>query len=120
MTTRARAVPKVRVYWHAPPGLPRATLVREAKGETVERELGPRSRLTLAEAAAVLDRSPAEVYRAIRTGFLPARRVGEAVVVTFGACYRYIEEIKRDLAEARATEGEPTISAEEVHARLRR
>ena len=107
---------KTRAIW---PDLsvPRATLVQvTSRGEERERPVGPRTLLTLAEAAAVLDRSPAEVLRSIRAGFLRPVRRGSRRYVTMTACRDYVRELLADLAVARARSREPGIRtpAEEV------
>ena len=107
---------KIRVSW---PDLsvPRATLVQvTTRGEERERTVGPRTLLTVAEAAAVLDRSPAEVLRSIRAGFLRPVRRGSRRYVTMTACRDYVRELLADLAVARARSREPgiRIPAEEV------
>jgi hypothetical protein len=115
MTTRARTTsPKLRAWWHNPPATPRVTLARQVSGRTLEREVGPAGVLTLAEAAAVLDRPVADVRRAIRTRFLPARRRQGQLVVTVRACYRFREEERADgesamaaVARARQTGARP-------------
>lgn len=105
---------KIRVVW---PDLsvPRATLVRvTSRGEERERTVGPRTLLTLAETAAVLDRSEADVLRSIRAGFLrPVRRAGRRYV-TMTACRDYVRELLADLAIARARSRGLRIPAEEV------
>lgn len=119
-TVTAIAKPTIRVLWPNPAEL-RATLIHVTpSGRERERHVGPRAALTLAEAAAVLDHSRDEVRRAIRTGFLRAGRRSGRLVVTLGACHRYVRELQADLALARSTEGAPTIPADVVHARLTR
>jgi hypothetical protein len=84
---------KVRVWWHNPPGAT-ARLTVESSGEA--RDVGPRGLLTLAEAAAVLDRSEADVRAAIRTRFLRAVRRGSSLYVTLQALISYAREEQRD------------------------
>ena len=105
---------KIRVAW---PDLaePRATLIHvTSRGEERERTVGPRARLTLDEAAAVLDRSRGDVVRSIRAGFLRATRRGGRQYVTMLACRDYVRELLADLTIARARSREPRIPAEEV------
>lgn len=70
------------------------------RGQTLEREVGPNDLLTLAEAAAVLERPVADVRRAIRTRFLPARRRRRQVLVTVAACHRFLREEREDGQDA--------------------
>ena len=107
---------KIRVIW---PDLsvPRATLVQvTSRGEERERTVGPRTLLTVAEAAAVLDRSPAEVLRSIRAGFLRPVRRGSRRYVTMTAGRDYVRELLAGLAVARARSraSRIRIPAEEV------
>ena len=105
---------KIRMAW---PDLaePRATLIHvTSRGEERERTIGPRARVTLDEAAAVLDRSRGDVVRSIRAGFLRATRRGGRQYVTMLACRDYVRELLADLAIARARSREPRIPAEQV------
>ena len=79
-------------------------------GRTEERR-GPRSLLTLEEAGAVLERSTAEVVRAIDAGFLRALRRGSQVFVTPSACSEFLREEQEDRALARDRRRELTIPA---------
>lgn len=107
------AATKIRVIWPNP-SEPRATLVRvTARGER-ERTVGPRGLLTLDEAAAVLDRSRADVVRSIRAGFLRATRREGRRYVTMLACRDYVRDLLADLSVARTRSREPRVSAEEV------
>src|SRR5713226_4272943 len=96
----ARA-PKIRVY-RKTRSAPRVTLVRENRGRSFQREVGPRGLLTIEEAAAVLDRPVAAVRQSIRAGFLRAQRIGGHLVVTLAACHRYLREEAEDRAAIRA------------------
>jgi hypothetical protein len=121
-TTRYRA-PAIRVYRENPPGS-RVTLVRTVRGRERERVVGPRGQLTLAEAAAVLDRPVAEVRKDIRAGFLRARRDRGQAVVTLAGCDRFLREEREDgegalaaLEEMRRTGARP-IPSEQVFREL--
>jgi hypothetical protein len=107
-------VVKMRVVW-PDPSEPRATLIRVTpRGEERERTVGPRTLLTLDEAAAVLDRSRADVRRSIRAGFLRPVRRGGRDYVTMQACRDYRRELLADLAIARDRSRGPRIPATEV------
>jgi hypothetical protein len=80
---------------------------RLSSGRTVA--LGPRGLLDLDEAAEVLDRPRDQVLRAIRAGFLRARRRGGRVSVTLGACLDFLREEEEDRRLAQARKREPTI-----------
>lgn len=117
---------KVRVEWSAPPprswlkfaGPLEATIVREAAGRRARRrKVGPRARLTLEEAAAVLGRPREYVQRAVQTGFLRPVRDSRRHV-TLGACINFLREEEHEGRIAREREGEPTIPAEEVYREL--
>lgn len=116
--------PKVRVAW-ANPGEARATLVTTTRnGHTRERSLGPRTLLTLASAAVVLNRPVAEVRRAIDAGFLRAARPRPPVRVTLRACRAFLDEERADGVRARASleemrrTGAKPIPADVVHREL--
>jgi hypothetical protein len=99
----ARTQPKIRVYWENPPG---AALTIERllpSGRIIERALGPRGLLDLDEAAEVLDRPRDQVLRAIRAGFLRARRRGRALYVTVQACTDFLREEQADIEEQERT-----------------
>ena len=98
---------------------PRATLVVKAKyGRLRERVVGPRTLLTIEEAAAVLERPVAHVRRAIKARLLRAVRRGSRRYLTMGACAGFLREEKADLAAARARLHEPVRSSEEVYRQL--
>jgi hypothetical protein len=102
-----------------PGGAPCAVLTREHRnGSVEERTVGPRGRLDLTEAAAVLGESPDEVRRSIRAGLLDARRHGTRWVITLQACLQYLRELADDIAYLEAHQGEPTIPAEVVYRSL--
>ena len=110
------SIGKIRVIW---PNLsePRATLFHKTqRGEERERTVGPRALLTLEEAAAVLDRSRADVIGSIRSGFLRATRRGGRRYVTMLSCRDYVRELLADFAVARARSrgSRIRIPAEEV------
>jgi hypothetical protein len=117
---------KIRVEWSSPPprswlkfvGPFEATIVREATGgRTRRRKVGPRSRLTLEAAAAVLGRPREYVERAVRTGFLrPVRNSRRHV--TLRACVNFLQEEEYDGRIARDREGEATVPAEKVYRQL--
>lgn len=122
-TTPRRRAPLIRVYHENLPGS-RVTLVRTVRGQELERVVGPRGRLTLAEAAAVLDRPEREVRRAITGRFLAAQRDRGQVVVTLAACDRFLREEREDgegalaaLEEMRRTGARP-IPSEQVFREL--
>jgi hypothetical protein len=94
------------------------TLVRDVRGRRLEREVGPRARLTVEEAAAVLDRPVAAVRIAIRAGFLRVRQVGGRAMITLAECQRYLREESEDRAAVRARRQQRRYPAEKVHARL--
>ncbi len=94
------------------------TLVRESRGRRLERKVGPRGLLTLEEAAAVLARPVTMVRQSIRAGFLHARRTGGHLVVTLGACQRYLRDEVEDRAAIHARRHQRRYPAEEVHAEL--
>lgn len=100
-TTTRRRAPAIRVYRENPPGR-RVTLGHTVRGRELERVVGPRGRLTLAEAAAVLDRPAAEMRKDIRAGFLRALRDRGQVVVTLAACDRFLREEREDGEDALA------------------
>ena len=124
MPTKTRSSPKIQARWQTSGATPRLKLVREGHGGRDERNLGPRSLLDLDEAAAVLQRPRAEVERAIRTGFLAARREGRMIRVTVGACYRFLAEERADGQAARSAieemkrTGAKPIPAEQVYREL--
>ncbi len=118
---------KIRVEWSSPPprswlkfvGPLEATIVREAVGgRGRRRKVGPRARLTLDEAAAVLGRPREYVERAVRAGFL--RPVPDSRRhVTLRACVKFLQEEECDGRIAQERGGEATIPAEEVYRELR-
>lgn len=94
---------RIRVCWENPPG---GALIIERdmpSGRTAERALGPRGLLDLDEAAAVLDRSRDEVVRAIRAGFLRARRRRQQLYVTVQACTDFLREEQADITAQERT-----------------
>ena len=98
---------------------PRAILIFKAEdGRLRERVVGPRALLTIAEAAAVLERPVAHVRRAIKARLLRAVRRGGRECVTMGTCVGFLREEKADLAVARARLHEPVRSSEEVYRQL--
>lgn len=98
---------------------PRATLVFKAEGGRLRQRLvGPRSLLSLQEAAAVLDRPVAHVRRAIKARFLRAVRRGSRNYLTLRTCVGFLREEKADVAVARARLHEPVRSSEEVYRQL--
>jgi hypothetical protein len=116
--TAPRSTPKIRAVWPNP-AEPSATLVCETPtGQIRERQVGPRTILTLDEAAAVVKRSPEAVQQAIRAGFLRPVRGRDRRCVTMKACRDYVRELLADLAVARARAPEPGSPAEEVYRRL--
>lgn len=93
----ARAQTRIHVFWENPP---RGALTVERalpSGRTVERALGPRGLLDLDEAAAVLGRPRDQIIRAIRAGFLRARRRGQQRYVTVQACMDFLREERADI-----------------------
>jgi hypothetical protein len=98
---------------------PRATFVFKTEGGRLrERVVGPRALLTIAEAAAVLDRPVAHVRRAIKARLLRAVRRGGREYVTMSTCVGFLREEKADLAVARTRLHEPVRSSEEVYRQL--
>jgi hypothetical protein len=67
---------------------------------TSRRELGPRGRLDLDEAAAVLERSVDEVRGEIRAGFLQRVRGSRPMKVTIQALAAFLEEERADVKAA--------------------
>ena len=103
--------PRIREYrWENPP-TGAVYLRRDTSAGPEDERRGPRSLLTLDEAAVVLERSPAEVVQAIRAGFLRAQRRGSRVLVTPRSCRDFLDEEAEDRAIARARRREPTIPA---------
>ena len=98
LRTRRR---KLRVYWENPP---RATVYieRETANGRIEERRGPRSLLTIEEAAVALQRSSDDVLQAIHSGFLRAQRRGAKLFVTPQACRRFLDEEAEDRALALA------------------
>jgi hypothetical protein len=101
---------KIRVYWENPP-TGAVYLERTTPTGTTEERRGPRAALTIEEAGAVLERSIAEVKRAIDAGFLRVHRRGAHVVVTPGACLEFLREEAEDRTLARDRRREATIPA---------
>ena len=100
---------------------PRATLIFKAQGGRLrDRVVGPRALLTIAEAAAVLDRPVAHVRRAIKARLLRAVRRNGREYLTMGTCVGFLREEKADLVVARARLHEPVRSSEEVYRQLER
>ena len=113
---------KTRVAW-SHPGEARAMLVTtSSNGHIRERALGPRTLLTLTEAAVVLNRPVAEVRRAIDAGFLRAARRRPRTLVTLRACHTFLDEERADGARAALEEmrrtGENPIPADVVFREL--
>lgn len=93
---------RIRALWANPPSDAALTL---EYGDGTVRDLGPRGLLDLDEAAAALQRSPAEVQRVIRAGFLRSTRRGlRRPYVTVRACHEFLAEERRDAAAAAAAE----------------
>jgi hypothetical protein len=108
----------IRVVW-PDPAEPCATLIyRTASGRQRERHVGPRARLTLDQAGAVLGRNRDGVERAIRAGFLRTVRHNGRRYVTMQACRDYERERRADLALAEAHAHDPVSPSEEVYSRL--
>jgi hypothetical protein len=110
MAKRA-APPGIQVHAN-PPVIP-LRVMRAARGGGL-RELGPRVRLTLDEAAEVLKRPRAEVVRAIRAGFLRVCRRNGRRYVTVQACAAFLREERADWDVARTRRGAPTVPFEQV------
>jgi hypothetical protein len=72
------------------------TLRREMRGRVGQRDLGPRDMLTVAEAAAILERPVSEVRKDIRARFLRATRRKGRVVVKVAACRQFLDEERED------------------------
>ena len=122
MATGTPTAPRLSVHWENRNSSPRITLARQVRGRTRERVVGPRGRLTLEEAAAVLQRPVREVRRSIRTGFLRACTDGRHV--TLAACHQFLVEERED-GEAAVTVMEKVhrgemalIPAEQVYKEL--
>lgn len=114
----ARPAPTIRLIW-PDPAEPRATLIHVTPGgREHKRALGPRTRLTLAQAAAVLGRSREGVQRSIRAGTLRTVRRNGRRYVTMQACRDFERERQADLAVIQARAHEPGISADEVYREL--
>lgn len=94
MAARTATTAQLRVHWESSNAQPRVTLARQVRGRTLERAVGPRGRLTLVEAAAILRRPVREVRRSIRTGFLRACADGRHV--TLAACHQFLIEERAD------------------------
>lgn len=118
MPPRTGAAPKIDVHRCTTAGPTKLILVRSIRGRKSERPVGPRTWLSLDEAAAVLERPAAIVMESIRAGFLRARRQGRRVSVTLTACEQFLREEQDDLAYVRARRKQRTYPAEEVHAEL--
>ena len=104
----------IRVRWE---NAATAALTLERKtpsGRMSSRALGPRAILRLEEAAAAVERPRDQVRRAIRAGFLRARRRGGRTVVTVQACADFLREERADREVVRARRGAPTVPFEEV------
>jgi hypothetical protein len=93
------------------------TIARTLRGKLTEYERGPRDRLTLAEAAAVLARPIREVRADIRAKFLRALPGGRHVTVA--ACQEFLIEEREDgegahaaIAEMKRTGAKPVPSGE--------
>ena len=98
---------------------PRATLAFKTEGGRLrERVVGPRALLTIAEAAAVLDRPVAHVRRAIKACLVRAVRRGSRTYLTMGTCVGFLREEKADLAVARVRFHELVRFSEEVYRQL--
>jgi hypothetical protein len=82
------------------------------------RVVGPRALLTIAEAAAVLDRPVAHVRRAIKARLLRVVRRGDREYVAMSACVGFLREEKADLAVARARFHELVRACKEVYRKL--
>ena len=85
-----------RAVWQREAGGSRLTLRREMRGRVEQRELGPHDALTVAEAAAILERPLSEIRKDIRARFLKATRLKGRVVVTVAACRQFLDEERED------------------------
>lgn len=96
MAQGTAAAPRFHVRWEerSSNSTPSITLARRVRGQTVQRVVAPRGRLTLPEAAAVLERPLREVRRSIRTGFLRACADGRHVTVA--ACHQFLRGERED------------------------
>ena len=113
-----RAATGIQVVWRNR-AEPRATLILKAEsGRLRERVVAPRTLLSIAEAAAVLDRPIAHVRRAIKARLLRAVRRGSRTYLTMATCAGFLREEVADVAVAGARLHEPVRSSEEVYRQL--
>lgn len=124
--TSSTSSPRVQGRWEntGTTAAPRAVLTRTIRGEPRERQVGPRAKLALDEAAALLNCPVSYVRCAIRTKFLRAARDRGHVVVTLAACRRFLDEEREDGEAAvaaragRRRTGAARISSDQVFREL--